>query len=110
MLASLLDLALHRRLVVIMVALALVAAGIWAFLHLQLEADPKGREKYKRIPRQIADAGKNNKRDAGGALLDLGQQSLAIRSSGLIQSSEDIANIVLDAPSNVPIYLRDVAR
>jgi cobalt-zinc-cadmium resistance protein CzcA len=76
----------------------------------QIEIDPKGLEKYKITPRQIADAVKNNNRNAGGALLDLGQQSLAIRSSGLIQSSEDIANIVLDAPNNVPIYLRDVAR
>ena len=40
MLASLLDVAVHRRLVVIMVALALVAAGIWAFRHLKLEAYP----------------------------------------------------------------------
>jgi len=76
----------------------------------QIEIDPKGLEKYKITPRQIADAVKNNNRNAGGALLDLGQQSLAIRSSGLIQSSEDIATIVLDAPNNVPIYLRDVAR
>src|SRR6266446_3084246 len=76
----------------------------------QLEIDPQGLAKYKITPRQIADAVKNNNRNAGGALLDLGQQSLAIRSSGLIQSSEDIANIVLDAPNNVPIYLRDVAR
>jgi cobalt-zinc-cadmium resistance protein CzcA len=53
---------------------------------------------------------KNNNRNAGGALLEQGQQSLAIRSSGLIQSSDDIANIVLDAPNNVPIYIREVAR
>src|SRR3989454_8768317 len=76
----------------------------------QIEIDPKALDKYKLTPRQIADAVKNNNRNAGGALLTLGQQSLAIRSSGLIQSSEDIANIVLDAPNNVPIYIRDVAR
>src|SRR6202162_1496277 len=40
MLASLLQLALHRRLVVIAMDLALVAAGICAFLHLKLEAYP----------------------------------------------------------------------
>src|SRR2546426_9771742 len=76
----------------------------------QIELDPKALDKYKLTPRQIADAAENNNRNAGGALLTLGQQSLAIRSSGLIQSSEDIANIVLDAPNNVPIYVRDVAR
>jgi heavy metal efflux system protein len=76
----------------------------------QIELDPKALDKYKLTPRQIADAVKNNNRNAGGALLEQGQQSLAIRSSGLIQSSDDIANIVLDAPNNVPIYIRDVAR
>ena len=76
----------------------------------QIEIDPRALDKYKLTPRQLADAVKNNNRNAGGALLTLGQQSLAIRSSGLIQSSEDIANIVLDTPNNVPIYIRDVAR
>jgi heavy metal efflux system protein len=76
----------------------------------QIELDPKALDKYKFTPRQIADAVKNNNRNAGGALLEQGQQSLAIRSSGLIQSSDDIANIVLDAPNNVPISIRDVAR
>jgi heavy metal efflux system protein len=76
----------------------------------QLEIDPKALDKYRLTPRQIADAVKNNNRNAGGALLTLGHQSLAIRSSGLIQSSEDIGNIVLDAPNNVPIYIRDVAQ
>jgi cobalt-zinc-cadmium resistance protein CzcA len=76
----------------------------------QIELDPRALDKYKLTPKQIADAVKNNNRNAGGALLEQGQQSLAIRSSGLIQSSDDIANIVLDAPNNVPIYIRDVAR
>jgi heavy metal efflux system protein len=76
----------------------------------QIELDLTALDKYKFTPRQIADAVKNNNRNAGGALLEQGQQSLAIRSSGLIQSSDDIANIVLDAPNNVPISIRDVAR
>ena len=53
---------------------------------------------------------KNNSRNAGGALLTMGQQSLAIRGSGLIRSGDDIGNIVLDAQKNVPVYVRDVGR
>jgi cobalt-zinc-cadmium resistance protein CzcA len=53
---------------------------------------------------------KNNNRNAGGALLTMGHQSLAIRGSGLIRSSDDIADIVLDAQKNVPVYVRDVGR
>ena len=60
--------------------------------------------------RQVADAVKSNNRNAGGALLRSGQQALPIRGSGLIRSSEDIENIVLDAPKGVPIFVRDIGR
>jgi cobalt-zinc-cadmium resistance protein CzcA len=76
----------------------------------QIELDPHALDKYRLSVRQLADAVKNNNRNAGGALLDLGQQSLPIRGSGLIQSTDDIANIVLDAPKGVPVFVRDVGR
>ena len=40
MLTSLLHVALARRLFIIMLALALCGAGVWAYLHLKLEAYP----------------------------------------------------------------------
>jgi cobalt-zinc-cadmium resistance protein CzcA len=49
-------------------------------------------------------------RPPGGSLLDLGQQSLAIRGSGLIQTNEDLENIVLDSQRGVPIFVRDIGR
>src|SRR5262249_10551790 len=76
----------------------------------QIEIDPRGLDKYKLSMRQIADAVKNNNRNAGGALLELGQQSLAIRSSGLIQSPADLENIVLDFQNGIPIFVRDIGR
>src|SRR5499427_1005851 len=76
----------------------------------EIQLDPKALDKYKFSVRQVADAVKNNNRNAGGALLTMGQQSLAIRGSGLIRSADDIGNIVLDAQKNVPVYVRDVGR
>jgi heavy metal efflux system protein len=76
----------------------------------EIQLDPKALDKYKFSVRQVADAVKNNSRNAGGALLTMGQQSLAIRGSGLIRSGDDIGNIVLDAQKNVPVYVRDVGR
>src|SRR5262249_32149569 len=67
-------------------------------------------DKYNLGVKQIADAVKNNNRNAGGALLRMGQQSLAIRGSGLIQNSEDIGNIVIDAQKNVPVFVHDVGK
>ncbi len=76
----------------------------------EIQLDPKALDKYKFSVRQIAEAVKNNNRNAGGALLTMGQQSLAIRGSGRILTSDDIGNIVLDAQKGVPIFVRDVGR
>src|ERR1700730_8329771 len=76
----------------------------------RIDVDPKSLNKYRFSVRQLADAIKNNNRNAGGSLLELGQQSLAIRGSGLVQSSEDIGSIVLDAQKGVPIFVRDIGR
>jgi heavy metal efflux system protein len=76
----------------------------------EVQVDPRALDKYKLGVRQIADAIKNNNRDAGGALLRMGQQSLAIRGSGLIETSEDLGNIVVDSQKNVPTYVRDIGR
>jgi len=76
----------------------------------QIEIDPRALDKYRVSVRQLADTVKNNNRNAGGALLDVGQQSLPIRGSGLIRSIEDIEQIVLDAPKGVPFFVRDIGR
>jgi cobalt-zinc-cadmium resistance protein CzcA len=76
----------------------------------EIEIDPRALDKYRLGVRQIADAVKSNNRNAGGALMEMGQQALAIRGSGLIRSSEDIETIVLDAQKGVPVFVRDVGR
>src|SRR5499425_719670 len=76
----------------------------------EVQVDPKALGKYRLSMRQIADAVKSNNRNAGGALLTMGQQSLPIRGAGLIRSATDLENIVLDATKGVPVYVRDIGR
>jgi heavy metal efflux system protein len=76
----------------------------------EIQVDPKALDKYHLSVRQVADAVKTNNRNAGGALLQLGQQALPIRGSGLIRSSDDLESIVLDAPKGVPVFVRDIGR
>jgi cobalt-zinc-cadmium resistance protein CzcA len=76
----------------------------------EIQVDPKALDKYRLSMRQVADGVKNNNRNAGGALLRMGQQALPIRGSGLIRSSTDIENVVLDAAKGVPIFVRDIGR
>src|SRR5207245_7903774 len=76
----------------------------------QIEIAPQSLDKYRVSVRQLADAVKSNNRNAGGALLDVGQQSMAIRGSGLIRSVEDIEQIVLESPKGLPFFVRDIRR
>jgi cobalt-zinc-cadmium resistance protein CzcA len=76
----------------------------------EIQVDPRALDKYNLGVRQIADALKNNNRNAGGALLTMGQQALAIRGSGLIENSDDIGSIILDSQKNVPVFIRDVGK
>jgi cobalt-zinc-cadmium resistance protein CzcA len=76
----------------------------------EIQVDPRALDRYRLSMRQLADAVKNNNRNAGGALLRMGQQALPIRGSGLIRTAADIENVVLDAAKGVPISVRDIGR
>ena len=56
----------------------------------QIEIDPRALEKYNLSIGQIAQAVSANNQNAGGAMLDNGQQSMVIRGVGLIQGTRDI--------------------
>src|SRR5499426_1740324 len=74
----------------------------------QIEVDPVALTKYNLSIRDIAQAVDANNQNAGGALLDNGQQSMAVRGVGLIQSVDDIKNVVVSSSGDVPVYVRDI--
>src|SRR5512142_856804 len=76
----------------------------------QIEVDPVALTKFNLSIRDIAQAVDANNQNAGGALLDNGQQSMAVRGVGLIQSIDDIRNIVITSNGGVPVYVRDIGR
>src|SRR5215467_14089023 len=76
----------------------------------QIEVDPAKLTKYNLSIRDIAQAVDANNQNAGGALLDNGQQSMAVRGVGLIQSADDIRNVVVANTGDVPVYVRDIGR
>ena len=76
----------------------------------QIEADPAALTRYNLSIRDLAQALDSNNQNAGGALLDNGQQGLVVRGVGLIQSVADIENVVITASSGVPVFVRDVGR
>src|SRR5262247_744112 len=76
----------------------------------QIDVDPLALSRYNLSIKDIAQAVDSNNQNAGGALLDNGQQSMAVRGVGLIQSVDDIRNVVVSSSGDVPVYVRDVGR
>jgi cobalt-zinc-cadmium resistance protein CzcA len=76
----------------------------------QIMMDPLALSKYNLTIPQVAGAVQANNSNAGGALLDNGQQAMVIRGVGLIQNTADIENIVVAETKGVPVFVRDVAR
>lgn len=76
----------------------------------QIQIDPLALSKYDLSIGQIAEAVRANNGNAGGAVLDNGQQSMVIRGVGLIQNIPDIQNIVVAEAKGVPVFVKDIGR
>jgi len=76
----------------------------------QIELDPLKLGEYGLSVGDVADAVGANNRNAGGALLDTGQQSLAVRGVGAIQSTDDLESVLVSEAQGVPVFVRDLGR
>ncbi|WP_031500345.1 efflux RND transporter permease subunit [Bryobacter aggregatus] len=74
----------------------------------QIQISPLGLEKYKISLRDLADAVSQSNQNAGGALLDNKQQSLAVRGVGMLKTTSDIENSVVAENGGVPIFVKDL--
>ena len=76
----------------------------------QIEIDPYSLEKYRISLRDMADAVAESNQNAGGALLDNRQQSLAVRGVGLLKTVTDIESSVVSEKGGVPVFVRDLGK
>jgi heavy metal efflux system protein len=76
----------------------------------QIEVDPQALHKYGLALNRIADAVSANNQNAGGSLLNRGQQSMVVRGVGAIRSVDDIGNVVLASVKGVPVFVRDIGK
>ena len=60
------------------------------------------------LPRVVAAVSASNA-NVGGSYLTMGGQSVNVRGVGLLQSSQDMQNVLIAERNGVPVYLRDVA-
>jgi heavy metal efflux system protein len=74
----------------------------------QITLDPARLRAYNLTLKQVFDAVAANNANAGGSYIPRGQYALTVRGIGLIQSTQDVENIVVSAQKGTPIRVRDV--
>lgn len=75
----------------------------------EVQIDPNALLNYGVSLSQLFDAIQKNNSNAGGGYIVREEEQQLIRGQGLVQSLDDIANIVLDAREDgTPVYVRDV--
>jgi len=75
----------------------------------QVEIDPDKLTSYNLTLHDVFEAVSKNNANAGGNYIEHGSEQYLIRGLGLVNSLEDIGNIVVAARDGHPILIRDVA-
>ncbi len=76
----------------------------------QIDVDPNRLRAYRISLSDVVDAVRRSNSNVGGNVLEANGAWAIVRGVGLIQSVEDVEQIVIDASSGVPVFVKDVAR
>lgn len=79
-------------------------------LQYQVNLDPDLMKAYRVSVGQVFSAVSANNANVGAKVVEQNGQEYVIRGLGLIQSVDDIQNIVISQNNNVPVYVKNVAR
>ena len=74
----------------------------------QVTVDPERLRAYNVTLKQVFDAVAANNANAGGSYIREGQYALMVRGIGLVQSTEDLENVVVTALKGTPVRVRDI--
>lgn len=76
----------------------------------QVRIDPAKLQAYELGLRDVLEAVARNNANVGGAYIEHGAEQYLLRGIGLVQSADDISNIVVKTgKEGIPIYVRDLA-
>ena len=77
----------------------------------QVKLDPSKLQSYGLSLREVLDAVVRNNANVGGAYIEHGSEQYLLRGIGLVESTQDIANIVVKTGAEgVPVFVRDVGQ
>lgn len=75
----------------------------------QVQVDPDRLRKFDLSLKQVFSALAANNANAGGNVLEKGSEQALVRGLGLMQSSQDIEEVVLKVVNGTPVLVKDVA-
>jgi len=75
----------------------------------QVLVDPARLLKYRLTLQDVLDGLRKNNANAGGNFITKGWEQAYVRSVGMVETVEDIENIVLQAKDGTPVFVKDVA-
>ena len=73
-----------------------------------IEFDPVKLMKFNLSLAQVTQAVSANNANAGGSVMNRGEQGLVVRGVGLIRNLDDLGNIVVTQKKGVPVLVRDL--
>src|SRR5690242_17379988 len=76
----------------------------------QLELDPQQLLRFNLSLKNITDAISANSASAGGSVLNRGELGYVIRGIGIVQTLEDMGDIVVTQHNGTPIFVRDLGK
>jgi len=74
----------------------------------QVTVDPERLRDYNVTLKQVFEAVAANNANAGGSYIREGQYALMVRGIGLVQSTEDLENVVVTSLKGTPVRVRDI--
>lgn len=75
----------------------------------EISVDPNSLAKYDITPLEVFDAVSKSNLNVGGDVIEKNGQAYVVRGIGLLQSKEDIENIIVDDANGNPILVKNLA-
>ncbi len=76
----------------------------------EIEVDPGRMMQYDLTPLEVYEAVSRSNINVGGDVIEKNGQAFVVRGMGLLTSSSDIENIIIEAREGVPILVKNVAQ
>lgn len=76
----------------------------------QIELDPRKLEQYQVSLSDVVSKVEANNTNAGGSVMNRGDQAYVVRGIGLVRTLDDIGKVVVKSVNGIPIFMNDIGK